>query len=569
MSATPASTSGDPRTAGSPSTRRAPRSAALASLVFALGVGAGLIQLRVVTFDGLLEYIRDATVLATGGVAAYRHAVHPIGYPSVLAVVAHAAHLSLFAAARLVSWLAGLAVLPLLTMVARRAFGDTEAAALPWLAMAGSALVAHTLEPSSTVPAVTLQLASIALVIGDPDSPRRLAAAGATVALAWLVRYPSILVFAATALWIVARLRREPRRLALALASYVVPFVVIASPQLVLNLRHGLDPFIADNAGYILRAERGHFAADQTIVSMLILEGGRAAAFWFKNLSLFVAFNAPLIAAMAWVAGRDRDARVGYLATIVTVQQLVLPLTNFNPKFYLLDRWLLLGFTVRAAVLLGPHLGRAWRRRATLTPAALARAAGAGLVAAALAPLVAGYLAFRVVELRSMLGADDVGTGHQALTATLHEHGYTTPGELLGCTNVHYDLRALDEDRVVYYREATVKLGSIPRFTSGAALVAFLHEHGLRFVLYDAEDRANCPDLAFLFEPEALPDTLEPLWIDDFYNQTDRLALYRLTEPPAAPLTAEQRRARWDAVRVPSLKGLFDDWTRRLGTTQR
>lgn len=555
MSAAAASTDAD----------RARASAALASLVFALGVGAGLAQLRVVTFDGLLEYIRDARVLAEGGLAAYRHAVHPVGYPSTLAVVAHLTGGSLFAASRLVSWLAGLAVLPLVTVVARRAFGGPVAALAPWAVIAGSALVAHTLEPSSTVPAAALQLASIALVVSGPDSPRRLAAAGATVALAWLVRYPSILVFAATALWLVARLRREPRRLALALAAYVVPFFVLASPQLALNVRHGLDPFIANNAGYILRAERGHFAADQTIVSMLILEGGRAAAFWAKNLTLFVVFNAPLIAALAWVARRERTAPVGYLTTVVVVQQLVLPLTNFNPKFYLLDRWLLLGFALRAVVLAAPRLGEAWRRRTPLTGGAVARAAGAGLAAALVAPLVAGYVAFRAVEVRSMLGADDVGAGHRAITDLLHAHGYTAPGELLGCTNVHYDLRALDEDRVVYYREATVRLGSIPRFTSGVALEGFLREHGLRFVLYDAEDRANCPDLAFLFEPEALPDTLEPLWIDDFYNQTDRLALYRLGEPPPAPLTPAERRARWQAVRVPSLKGLFDDWSDRLG----
>lgn len=547
--------------------RRARRSIALASLAFAIGVGAGLAQLRVVTFDGLLEYIRDATVLTDGGLAAYRHAVHPVGYPTALAVVAHLTQASLFAAARMVSWLAGLAVLPLLAAVARRAFGETERALAPWAAIAGSALVAHTLEPSSTVPAATLQLASIAILLGDPGSPRRLALAGTTVALAWLVRYPSILVFGATVVWLVARLRREPRRLGLALAAYVVPFAVLASPQMALNVAHGLDPFIANNAGYILRAERGHFAADQTIVSMLILEGGRAAAFWLKNLSLFVVFNAPLIAAMAWVGYRERNARVGYLATVVTVQQLVLPLTNFNPKFYLLDRWLLLAFTLRAGVLLAPRIGAAWTRRAPLDARGLARAAAAGLAACLVAPLAAIYLTFRVLEVRSMLGADDVGAGHQALTAALHDHGYSTPGELLGCTNVHYDLRALDEDRVVYYREATVGLGSIPRFTSGAALEEFLRAHGLRFVLYDAEDRANCPDLAFLFEPETLPDTLEPLWIDDFYNQTDRLALYRLVEPPPAPLTGEARRARWQAVRVPSLKGLFDDWARRLGST--
>ncbi|MFN7953141.1 MAG: glycosyltransferase family 39 protein [bacterium] len=545
--------------------RRAQLSLALAMIAFALGTGLGLGQLGVVTFDGLLEYIRDARVLSEQGLGAYRHAVHPIGYPSLLAALRHATP-SLFAASRLASWIAGLAVLPLYTLLVRRALGPRAAAWAPWLAIAGSALVAHTLEPSSTLPAAALQLASIVTLAENPERRSRLVAAGILVGLAWLVRYPSILVFGATATWLVIRGWREPRRLLADLAAYTVPFVCVASPQWVLNLSHGLDPFIADNAGYILRAERGHFAHDQTIVSMLLLEGGRAARFWAKNLSLFVLFNAPLLAAMAWLWRARRTTTLGYLGTVVVLQQLVLALTNFNPKFYLLDRWLLLAFLLGALGALAPRLRAAWSPR-DAAPGRAGRAARvlvAGLAAAALAPALAAYLVFRVIEIHSLLGVDEIGETHRALTQSLYDRGYRGSSEILGCSNVHYDLRLLDRDEVAYYRDAAVGLPEIPRFASPAAFVDFLHEHGFRFVLYDEEDRGPCPDLGFLFVPERLPATLEPVWIDDFYNQTDRVALYAVSDGPSpATLTDAEKRARWQRVRRPSLKGVLDDWARR------
>ncbi len=556
------------RTPAGTDLRRARLSLVVCMTMFALATGFGLAQLDVVTFDGLLEYIRDARVLAEHGLSAYRHAVHPVGYPSLL-VALHVVTPSLFAASRLASWLAGLAVLPLHALLVRRAFGARAAAWAPWLAVAGSALAAHTLEPSSTLPAAMLQLASIVTLVGDPDRRLRLAAAGAIVGLAWLLRYPSILVFGATAVWLVARRRREPRRLLLDLAAYVVPFVCITSPQWILNLRHGLDPFIADNAGYILRAERGHFAHDQTIVSMLLLEGSRAARFWAKNLSLFLLVNAPLLAAMVWLLRRRPTAAIGYLATVVVLQQGVLALTNFNPKFYLLDRWLLLAFVLGAMQEAAPRLREAWRRRAPAQGAAGAqpwlRTFALGLVAVALAPFLAAYLVFRAVEIHSLLGIDEIGDAHRALTQSLYDRGYGNPREILGCSNVHYDLRALDRDEVAYYRDAAIGLPSLPRFTSPAAFADFLREHGFRFVLYDEEDRGPCPDLGFLFVPERLPDTLEPLWIDDFYNQTDRIALYAFDERRAEPpLTEAAKRERWQRVRQPSLRGVLDDWALRL-----
>ncbi len=536
---------------------------ATSCLVLAVGTGWALHQLRVVTFDGLLEYIRDARTLREGGLSAYQHAVHPFGYPTLLALV-RAATPSLFAASRVVSWWSGIAALALYALVIRAAFGASEARWAAPAALIGSALVAHTLEPSSTLPAATLQLASIWLFLSGQDRVARLAGAGAVVGLAWLLRYPSLLVFGATALWLMAANRRSPRRLGILLAAYALPFFAVASPQIVLNLKHGLDPLIANNAGYILRAQRGHFAANQTIASMLLLEGRRAAAFWASNLADFVLFNSPLLAAMALVLKRDRSARVTYLATVIAVQQLILPLTNFNPKFYLLDRWLMLGFVVRALRDAAPALGDAWSRRATANGSRWLRITAAGLLAALAAPLATAYLAFRIAEVWSMLGDDEVGAAHQEITAALYDRGYRGPGEILGCSNVHYDLHALADDRVVYYREAARQLPSIPRFSNGDTLARFLREHGFRFVLYDDEDRGPCPDLGFLFEPEALPDTLTPVVIDDFYNQTDRLALYQLAPEPPAPLAASERVGRWLAVRKPSLKGLLDDWARGL-----
>jgi hypothetical protein len=224
---------------------------------------------------------------------------YPLGYPALLALGMRWHH-DIFTVGAVISGVAAVSVLFVTYRLVRTLLANEEHGIMPFLGLGlvavSPAFLAHATTPGTDMPHIALLLASLWLIVAavDADEPGRyLAVAGVLGGLSYLVRYTSMLVLPALALWLLIARPWGQATISLG-ARYMLGFVIAALPQCILSALQQGSPFynttlakniwVGNYAGALPELQWGQVADSVSLLQVVRLDPGHFLLNWGTNI---------------------------------------------------------------------------------------------------------------------------------------------------------------------------------------------------------------------------------------------------------------------------------------------